>query len=104
MPSDESNGRRLAVILAADVASYSGLMSEDEEATLSTLAGYQGVIAGLAAEHRGRVFNTAGDSVMIEFASAVQAVRCAVAVQRALDRRNADLPRDRRMSFRMASI
>ena len=101
MPSDEANGRRLAVILAADVASYSRLMSEDEEATLRTLAGYQEVIAGLAAEHHGRVFNTAGDSVMIEFASAVQAVRCAVAVQRALNRRNADLPRDRRMSFRI---
>ena len=49
MPSDEANGRRLAVIMAADVASYSRLMSEDEEATLSTLAGYQEVIAGLVA-------------------------------------------------------
>ncbi len=101
MPSDEANERRLSVILAADVASYSRLMSEDEEATLSTLAGYQEVIAGLASEHRGRIFNKAGDSVMIEFASAVQAVRCAVEIQRALNRRNVDLPSERRMSFRI---
>lgn len=101
VPSDEANERRLAVILAADVASYSRFMSEDEEATLSTLAGYQEVIAGLVSEHRGRVFNKAGDSVMIEFASPVQAVRCAVAIQRALNRRNIDLPPERRMSFRI---
>ncbi len=101
LPSEEADGRRLAVILAADVASYSRLMSQDEEATLATLASYQEVIAGLAAEHRGRIFGKAGDSVMIEFTSAVQAVRCGVAVQRALRRRNADLREDHRMAFRI---
>jgi adenylate cyclase len=99
--SEEVNRRRLAVILAADVAGYSRLMSDDEEATLGTLAIYQEVINGLVTEHQGRIFGMAGDSVVVEFASAVQAVRCAVAVQRALDRRNADLPEQRRMVFRV---
>lgn len=87
MPSAEVE-RHLAVIWAADVAGYSRLMSEDEEATLATLASYPEVIAGLVAEHQGRIFGMAGDSIMVEFASAAQAVRCAVAVQRALDRRH----------------
>jgi adenylate cyclase len=98
--SSEVN-RRLAVIFAADVAGYSRLMSTDEEGTLRTLALYQEVIANLVTEHQGRIFGMAGDSIMIEFASAVQAVRCAVAVQRALERRNADLPGNRRMVFRI---
>lgn len=101
MPSAEAERRRLAVIWAADAAGYSRLMSEDEEATLATLATYQEVIAGLVAEHQGRIFAVAGDGVLAEFASPVQAVRCAVAVQRALDRRNADLAECRRMAFRI---
>jgi adenylate cyclase len=101
VPSIEADHRRLAVILAADVASYSRLMSDDEEATLKTLASYREVIAGLAAEHSGRIFGAAGDSIMIEFASAIQSVRCAVAIQRATGRRNADLPDTRRMVFRI---
>ena len=88
--------RRLAVILAADVAGYSRLMSEDEEGTLATLSVYQEVVAALIAEHQGRIFGVAGDAIMAEFASPVQAVRCAVAMQRAIDRRNADLREDRR--------
>jgi hypothetical protein len=99
--SDEANGRRLATILAADAANYSRLMSQDDEATLDTLAGCKEVIAGLVTKHRGRIFSTAGDGVMIEFASVVQAVRCAVAVQHALERRNVDLPESRRMAFRI---
>jgi adenylate cyclase len=93
--------RRLALILAADVAGYSRLMSEDEEGTLKTLSLYQEVAAALIAEHQGRIFAVAGDGIMAEFASAVQAVRCAVAVQRGIDRRNADLPEARRMVFRI---
>ena len=93
--------RKLAVILAADVAGYSRLVSEDEEATLRTLNDYCATIADLVSEHSGRIFATAGDSVVAEFASPVQAVRTAVAVQRALDRRNADLPETRRMHFRI---
>jgi TolB-like protein/class 3 adenylate cyclase len=93
--------RRLAAILAADVAGYSRLMSADEEGTLETLNLYRGVIAQLIDEHQGRIVGTAGDSVLAEFRSAVQAVRSAVAMQRALDRRNADLDEARRMRFRI---
>src|SRR5262249_20787186 len=93
--------RRLAAILAADVAGYSRMVAEDEEGTLRTLGAYRGIIADLVAEHGGRIFGTAGDSVMAEFASAVQAVRAAVAMQLALQRRNADLPHGKRMEFRI---
>ncbi|MEH2588139.1 adenylate/guanylate cyclase domain-containing protein [Bradyrhizobium sp. AZCC 1721] len=93
--------RRLAAIMAADVAGYSRLMSTDEEVTLRTLDGYRRTISDLIAEHAGRIFGTAGDSVIAEFSSAVQAVRAAVAIQRSLDRHNADLPQDRRMEFRI---
>lgn len=93
--------RRLAAILAADVAGYSRLMAVDEEATLRTLDAYRRTISDLIAEHAGRIFGSAGDSVIAEFSSPVQAVRAAVAIQRALHRRNADLPNDRRMNFRI---
>ena len=93
--------RRLAAILAADVAGYSRMVAHDEEGTLRTLGLYRAVIADLIAEHDGRVFSAAGDSVLAEFASAVQAVRAAVAMQRALQRRNADLPAAQRMEFRI---
>ena len=93
--------RRLAAVLAADVAGYSRLMAADEEATLRTLTAYRSTVADLVSEHGGRIFGTAGDSVIAEFGSAVQAVRSAVAIQRALHRRNADLPHDRRMQFRI---
>ena len=93
--------RRLAAILAADVAGYSRLMGEDEEGTLATLKAYREVIDGLIAGHEGRVFGSAGDSVIAEFASAVEAVRCAVNIQRDLEERNADLPDDHRMRFRI---
>ena len=67
--------RRLAAILAADVVGYSRLMETNEEATLTTLNAYRQVIDGLIADHRGRVFGSAGDSVIAEFASPVEAVR-----------------------------
>jgi adenylate cyclase len=93
--------RRLASILSADVVGYSRLMSSDEESALETLRSHRSVIVDLVSEHDGRVFGTAGDSVIAEFSSAVQSVRAAVAIQRALDRRNADLPPDRRMVLRI---
>ena len=93
--------RRLAAILAADVAGYSRLMAADEEATLQTLGAYRRTISDLVSEHAGRIFGSAGDSMIAEFSSAVQAVRAAVAIQRALDRHNADLAKDRRMEFRI---
>ena len=76
-------------------------MEADEEATLKTLDTYRRTISDLTSEHAGRIFGGAGDSVVAEFASAVQAVRAAVAIQRALDRHNADLASDRRMDFRI---
>ncbi len=93
--------RRLAAILAADVVGYSRLMGGDEEATLATLNAYREVIDRLVADHRGRVFGSAGDSVIAEFASPVEAVRCAVEIQQQIEARNANLPEDRRMRFRI---
>ncbi len=93
--------RRLAAILAADVVGYSRLMEADEEATVSTLSTYREIIEGLVASHHGRVFGSAGDSVVVEFASPVEAVRCAVDIQRELEVHNVDLPEDRRMRLRI---
>ena len=93
--------RRLAVILAADVVGYSRLMGADEEVTLSTLNAYRRVIDERIGVHRGRVFGSAGDSVIAEFTSPVEAVRCAVEIQQELEERNAALSVDRRMQFRI---
>ena len=89
--------RRLAAIMAADVVGYSRLMEADEEATARTLSACRETIDGLVASHQGRVFGSAGDSVIAEFASPVEAVRCAVDIQRELEARNDDLADDRRM-------
>ncbi len=93
--------RKLAVILAADVEGYSRLMGADEEATLKTLNVYRGIIDGLIARHDGRIVGTAGDSVLVEFGSAVEAVRCSISIQEELRVRNAELPDDRKMHFRI---
>ncbi len=93
--------RRLAAILAADVVGYSRLMEADEEATVRTLSTYREILVGLVASHHGRVFGSAGDSVIAEFASPVEAVRCAADIQRELEAHNVDLPEDRRMRLRI---
>ena len=98
---EERVQRRLAAILAADVVGYSRLMGEDEEGTLATLKSYRGVIDELIETHDGRVFGGAGDSVIAEFASPVEAVRCATEIQLKVDERNADVPDTRRMRFRI---
>ena len=98
---EERVKRRLAAILAADVVGYSRLMGEDEEATLTTLNSYLSVIDELILTHDGRVFGSAGDSVIAEFASPVEAVRCATEIQLELDKRSADVPDQRRMRFRI---
>ena len=72
--------RKLTTILAADVEGYARLMRGDEEATLETLAAYRDIIDGLIARHDGRVFGSGGDSVLAEFASTVEAVRCAISI------------------------
>jgi adenylate cyclase len=94
--------RRLAAILAADVAGYSRLMGVDEEGTLAALKVCRHeLIDPKIAEHRGRIVKTTGDGALIEFASAVDAVRCAMEIQRAMAERNAAIPEDQRIEFRI---
>jgi adenylate cyclase len=94
--------RRLAAILAADVAGYSRLMGVDEEGTLAALKAYRrNLIEPKIAEHRGRIVKTTGDGALVEFASAVDAVRCAIEIQRAMAERNADVAEERRIEFRI---
>jgi adenylate cyclase len=93
--------RKLTTIFCADVVGYARLMGQDEGDTLTTLKAYREVMAGLIAGRRGRVVNTAGDSLLAEFPSVVQAVECAVQVQREVAERNVALPEDRRMWFRI---
>ena len=100
MPAERVK-RKLAAILSADVKGYSRLMGEDEVGTIRTLNIYKEVMTGFIQNHQGRVVGTAGDSVLAEFASVVDAVQCAVEVQKELKKRNADLPENRRMEFRI---
>lgn len=93
--------RKLAALLSADVKGYSRLMGEDEVATIRTLTAYREVMGTLIRQHRGRVVDSPGDNLLAEFASVVDAVECAVAVQQELKIRNAALPPSRRMEFRI---
>src|ERR1700716_269941 len=94
--------RRLAAILAADVAGYSRLMGADEEGTLAALKAIRRELGDpKIAEHRGRIVKTTGDGLLVEFHSVVDAVRCAVEVQREMAIRNAGLPAEKRIEFRM---
>jgi adenylate cyclase len=94
--------RRLAAVLAADVAGYSRLMGRDEEGTLAQLKSLRKALVDPAiAAHRGRIVKTTGDGMLVEFASAVDAARCAVEVQRGVAGQNADVPQDTRIEFRI---
>ena len=93
--------RRLTAILAADVAGYSRLMGSDEEGTLASLKACRELIDLKSKEHRGRVVNTPGDSALVEFASAVDAARCAMEIQKLMAERNAVIPEERRIEFRI---
>ena len=93
--------RRLTCILAADAVGYSEQMGRDEEGTIRVLSAHRAVIDGIIAFHQGRIVSTAGDSVLAEFASVVEAVRCAVEIQEALKTRNDSLPEGRKMHFRV---
>lgn len=93
--------RKLTAIFSADVVGYSRLMGEDESATVRTLETYKGVVSALIKQHRGRVVDSPGDNLLAEFASVVDAVQCGVAVQKELQARNADLPENRKMQFRI---
>jgi adenylate cyclase len=94
--------RRLAAILAADVAGYSRLTGADEEGTITRLRALRReLIDPTVASHGGRIVKTTGDGILIEFASVVDAVRCAVEVQRGMTTRDADMPADQRIEFRV---
>ena len=93
--------RKIAAIFAADIAGYSRLVAEDEEETLRRLASYRLVTDDFIAKSGGRIFNTAGDAVLAEFPSAVEAVRCAIDIQESLRTRNMAYPASRQMSFRI---
>src|ERR1700752_2124847 len=93
--------RKLAAIFSADVAGYSRLMGDDEETTIRTLTAYRAVISSLIQQYRGRVVDSPGDNLLAEFASVVDAVRCAVEIQQALKGKNDELPPHRQMRFRI---
>jgi adenylate cyclase len=99
--TQEGYKRKLTAILSADVEGYSRLMGEAEEATIRTLTTYRSALAKLVQQYRGRVVDSPGDNILSEFSSAVDAVNCAVEIQRELSERNAGLPSNRKMEFRI---
>ena len=99
--ADEGFKRKLTAILSADVEGYSRLMGDDEEATVRTLTSYREVLTTLIQQHNGIVLDSPGDNLLAEFVSVVDAVQCAVAVQKEIHTRNEALPENRRMQFRI---
>lgn len=93
--------RKLTAILAADVAGYSRMMRADQSGTVARLAACRKILDEAVALHQGRIANTAGDSVLAEFSSVVDALHCAIEIQAALARENEPLPRESRMQFRI---
>ncbi len=93
--------RKLTAIFCTDVVGYSRLMGDDPEGTLQTLTDFRAVFSGKIGEYGGRVVNAPGDSILADFASVVDAVSCAVEIQRELAERNQQLPDQRRMEFRI---
>src|SRR5260221_5855095 len=101
-PGRDRVERRMAAILAADVVGYSRLMGVDEEGTLAELKAHRAaLIDPKVAAHRGRIVKTTGDGLLVEFPSVVDAVRCAVEVQREMAERNAAIPAERRIELRI---
>jgi len=101
MAEESLINRRLAAILAADIAGYSRLMHEDEAATVRDLKSHQSEILPLIGRHGGRIIDTAGDGIMAEFPSVIGATECAVEIQTVMARRNQAVPESRRMRFRI---
>jgi adenylate cyclase len=97
--AEERVERQLAAIFAADVVGYSRLMGSGDEGTLAGLKARRELIALKSKQHRGRIVNTPGDSALVEFASAVDAARCAIEIQKEMARRNAVIPENRRLEF-----
>ena len=101
MPGEHNFKRKLTAILSADAVGYSRLMGEDEEATVRTLTAYREVLSTLIQQHNGKVLDSPGDNLLAEFVSVVDAVQCAVSVQKEIKARNDQLPENRRMQFRI---
>ena len=102
MPTDKKKvTRKLSAILSADVKGYSVLMADDEVHTIETLEAYRQIISDLVSKHSGRVVDSPGDNILAEFRSSVDAVECAVEIQKDLQQKNADLPTDKRLEFRI---
>ena len=99
--AQEGFKRKLTAILSADAEGYSRLMGEDEEATVRTLTDYREVMGTLIQQHNGKVLDSPGDNLLAEFVSVVDAVQCAVAVQKEINARNTELPENRKMQFRI---
>jgi class 3 adenylate cyclase len=99
--TQEGFKRKLTAILSADAVEYSRLMGEDEEATVRTITAYREVLTTLIQQHNGKVLDSPGDNLLAEFVSVVDAVHCAVAVQKEIEARNDELPENRRMQFRI---
>jgi adenylate cyclase len=99
--AEEGFKRKLTAILSADAVDYSRLMGEDEEGTVRTLKAYREVLSTLIHQHNGQVLDSTGDNLLAEFVSVVDAVQCAVAVQKEIKSRNDELPENRRMQFRI---
>src|SRR5262244_2582904 len=100
--AEERVDRRLAAILAADIAGYGRLMGSDEEGTLRQLKAHRKeLVDPKITEHRGRIVKTTGDGMLVEFVSVVDAVRCAVDIQRGMLERDSDVPADSRIRFRV---
>src|SRR5262245_22045869 len=100
-PRKDHLERKLAAILAADIAGYSALMRANEEATVRDLKKHQAVVLPMIRDHGGRVIDTAGDGILAEFGSVIGAAECAVAIQRSMAERNADVEETRRMHYRI---
>src|SRR5438093_10254602 len=99
--TEASMERKLTAILSADVKGYSRLMGEDDAATVRALTAHRELMVSLIRRHRGRVVDSPGDNLLAEFASVVDAVQCAVEIQRQLKVRNAEVPEPRKMEFRI---
>jgi adenylate cyclase len=99
--ADEGFKRKLTAIFSADVIGYSRLMRDNEEATVRDIAAHRVLISEIIQQHHGRVIDSPGDNILAEFASVVDAVNGAVKIQQVIKKRNADIPEDRRMEFRI---
>src|SRR6516162_3304424 len=101
IPGNPKVSRKLAAILAADIAGYSALMGADDEATVRDLKAHQAVVLPMIADHGGRIIDTAGDGILAEFASVVGAVKCALEIQKTMAERSEPVDPAKRMQFRI---